>query len=375
VSEPGLFDEILARGGVREAVDDRAWLRAMLSAEAALASAQAKLGLITAADAARVADACRVEHLDLAELARKGAEHANPVVPLAARLRELAGPSVHCGATSQDILDTATMLVVRDALAVILADVTGAADAAERLASEHRDTPMAGRTLLQQAAPITFGLKAARWLAALDAARQRLSAWQPVAQLGGPAGTLTGFGEHALELVELFAAELGLAAPILPWHTDRTVIGELAGALGVTAGTLGKIARDVTLLAQSEVGEVAEDAPGGSSSMPHKRNPVAAISALAAAMQAPGLVSTLLANMIQEHERAAGAWQAEWRPLRELLIACGSAAAWTRACLTGLTVHPEALSANLAALAGRSGVDLGAAGELVDRVLAGREVR
>jgi 3-carboxy-cis,cis-muconate cycloisomerase len=369
VSEPGLFDELLARGGVREAVGDRAWLRAMLSVEAALARSHAKVGLISAADAVRVAEACREDLIDLPDLARKAAEHANPVVPLVARLRELAGPSVHFGATSQDILDSAAMIVISDALVVLRADLSGAADAAARLAGEHRDTPMAGRTLSQLAKPITFGLKAARWAAALDEAVAALARVRPAAQLGGPVGTLDGFGDRALELVEVFAGELGLAAPELPWHTDRTRIAELAGALGLTAGTLGKIARDVTLLAQPEVGEVSEKAPGGSSSMPHKRNPVAAISALACAGQAPGLVATLLACMVQEHERAAGAWQAEWRPLRELLIATGSAASWVRTCLSGLAVHPDAMAANLAGLADTG---TGLAGELVDRVIARR---
>lgn len=360
---------------MREAVSDRAWLRAMLDVEAALARAQAKVGLISAADVGRVADACREDRFDPVELAREAAEHASPVVPLVNRLRELAGPSVHLGATSQDILDTASMLVARDALEVLVADLSGAADAAEDLAHRYRDTPMVGRTLSQQAAPITFGLKAARWLVALDDAAHRLRTVGLAVQLGGPAGTLAGFGDRAFELVEVFAGELGLAAPLGPWHTDRSRIAELAGALGVAAGSVGKIARDVTLLAQTEVGEVAEAAPGGSSSMPHKRNPVAAISALACASQAPGLVATLLACMVQEYERAAGAWQAEWRPLRELLIATGSATSWVRASLTGLTVNTEAMATNLAQLREVSEVDVGLAAELVDRVLDGRGAR
>jgi len=379
VSEPGLFDGILARGAVREAVGDAAWLRALLEVEAALARAQAKVGLIPSETAASIVDACRPDLVDPVGLARAAAGHANPVVPLVRRLRELAGPSVHMGATSQDILDTAAMLIARQALDAVLADLSKAAGAALGLAREHRDTPMAGRTLLQQAAPITFGLKAARWLVALDEAGERLASARgrlPV-QLGGPAGTLAAYGDRAFDLIEAFAGDVGLTVPVLPWHTDRTPIGDLAGALGTAAGTIGKIARDVTLLAQHEVAEVREAAPGGSSSMPHKRNPVAAVSALACAAQAPGLVATLLAAMVQEHERAAGAWQAEWRPLRELLTSVGSAASWLNACLSGLTVDPAALAANLAHLVAMSEVDgeVGLAGELVDRALAARRSR
>ncbi|HEV2783436.1 MAG TPA: 3-carboxy-cis,cis-muconate cycloisomerase [Actinophytocola sp.] len=372
MSEPGLFDEVLARGGVRAAVSDPSWLRALLEVEAALARAQAKVGLLSAEDAATVAAACRPDRIDAGELAGRAAESGNPVVALVASLREVAGGSVHMGATSQDVLDTAAMLVARRALDVLLDDLAGAADAAAGLAREHRDTAMAGRTLLQQAVPITFGLKAARWLVALDEAADRLGRVRSrlAVQLGGPAGTLGAF-----DVVEAFAAELELAVPTLPWHTDRTRIADLAGALGTAAGTIGKIARDVTLLSQPEVGEVAEAAPGGSSSMAHKRNPVAAVSALACASQAPGLVATLLAAMVQEHERAAGAWQAEWRPLRELLTAVGSAAAWLRQCLSGLVVDSDALARNLARLVSHVDAGVGASAELVDRALAAREER
>jgi 3-carboxy-cis,cis-muconate cycloisomerase len=225
---------------------------------------------------------------------------------------------------------------------------------------------MIGRTLMQQAVPTTFGLKAAGWMRGLDAAGERLAALRPAAQLGGPAGTLDGLGPDVLAR---YAQALGLEAPVLPWHTERTRIAELAGALGTAAGTVAKPALDVVLLAQSEVGEVREAAPGGSSSMPHKRNPVAAISARACARQAPGLVATLLGAMEQEHERAAGAWHAEWAPLRALLVATGSAAAWLRTGLEGLEVDAERMSANLPE------PDDGAvasAAALVDRALAAR---
>ncbi len=330
-----MFDGVLARGRVAEAVADEAWLRAMLDAEAALARARGQDEL---------ADAIAAAELDPRELGRLAAESGNPVVPLVAALRERAGPEVHRGATSQDILDTATMLVARGALVPLREDLGAAADAAAGLAEEHRATPAIGRTLLQQAVPTTFGLKAAGWMLGLDTAAVRLEEFRPVGQLGGPAGTLDGVGR---EVLERYCESLGLDVPLLPWHTERSRIGELATSLGLACGTVAKVAGDVVLLAQTEVGEVGEAAPGGSSSMPHKRNPVAAVSARACARQAPGLVATLLAAMEQEHERAAGAWHAEWAPLRALLVATGSAAAWLRTCLEGLQVDAERMRANV----------------------------
>jgi 3-carboxy-cis,cis-muconate cycloisomerase len=290
------------------------------------------------------------------------------VVPLAKALRDLSGnDEAHRGATSQDILDTAAMLVVRRASEPLLADLAAAADAAAGLAEEHRSTPMAARTLLQQALPTTFGLRTAQWMVALDGAAAGLRAVELPAQLGGPAGTLDP------ALTARYAAELELAEPELPWHTDRRPIAAVAGALGAVCGVVAKTARDVTLLAQTEVGEVQEDAPGGSSTMAHKQNPVAAITALAAARQAPGLVAILFASMEQEHERAAGAWHAEWRPLRELLIAAGTAAAWLRVCLDGLRVDAERMAANLELGVPedeRTGEAIAAAETLVDRALS-----
>jgi 3-carboxy-cis,cis-muconate cycloisomerase len=233
----------------------------------------------------------------------------------------------------------------------VLEDLGGGADAAAALARQHRRTVMAGRTLLQQAVPVTFGLKAAGWLVALDASAARLRAVRDqrlAVQLGGAAGTLSGMRDAGLDVLGRFARELRLAEPVVPWDTDRTRIAELAGALGETCGAVAKVAGDVVLLSQTEVAEVREGGErGGSSTMPHKRNPVAAVSALAAAKQAPGLVATLLATMAQEHERAAGAWHAEWAPLRELLRASGSAAAWLRDCLEHLEVDRERMLENL----------------------------
>jgi len=337
----GLFGPVLSRGAAADAVGDAAWVRALLDVEAALAAVTAP-----PAAAAAVADACSHIRIDVDALGRAAAAHGNPVNPLIVILREIV-PSharewVHFGATTQDVLDTAAMLVARRAVAVIRDDIRGAADVAARWADEYRDSPMMARTLLQQAVPITFGLKAAQWLSGLDAARDRLRALDFAAQLGGAAGTLAGL---PADPVQRFAERLGLTAPPLPWHTERSRVADLAAALGIAAGAAGKIARDVTLLAQTEIAEVAEAAPGGSTAMPHKRNPVAAISTLAAAAQAPGLVGTLMGSLIAEHERAAGAWHAEWRPLRELLTVTGSAVAWLRECLTGLSVHTDVMRA------------------------------
>jgi 3-carboxy-cis,cis-muconate cycloisomerase len=384
-SEPiGLFDEVLARGAVRTAVGDRAWLAALLQAEAALARSQSRLGLIPPAAAEAITAAADPANYQPAAIGAAAAGPGNPVLPLVHALRAAVGdqlaPYVHFGATSQDILDTAGMLVTARALEPLGDDLAAAADATAELASRYRDTPMAGRTLLQQAMPVSFGLKAARWLVALDEARHalaRLREHRLAVQLGGATGTLDAYGSAGIELVDAFATELGLAAPLLPWHTDRTRIGELAGALATTCGTAGKIARDLTLLAQSEVGEVAERSPGASSAMPHKRNPVAAVSVLAATTQAPGLAATLYSAMRHEHERAAGAWHAEWRPLRDLLTCTGSAAAWLRESLSGLAVDEAALARQLRQLAEAAGLadppaHLGVASQLVARALSTR---
>jgi 3-carboxy-cis,cis-muconate cycloisomerase len=354
MSEGRLFDGVLARGRVRDAVGDTAWLQAMLDVEAALARASATAGLISEADAETIGAACGAAHYDAAEIGAQAASSGNPAAPLVKaltkRVEGSAAGHVHRGATSQDVVDSAAMLVAHRALRPLLDDLEGAADAAARLAREHRATVLAGRTLLQQAVPVTLGLKAAGWLVGLDEAAACLAAVRDerlAVQLGGAAGTLAALGDRGAAVMAEMARELGLADPLLPWHTIRTRPAELAGALGTACGVVAKAARDVTLMAQTEVAEVAEGASGGSSTMPHKRNPVAAISAAACAAQAPGLVATLLAAMAHEHERAAGSWHAEWRPLTELLRSTGSAAAWLRTCLEELEVDAAAMRANL----------------------------
>ncbi|GAA3919332.1 lyase family protein [Actinoplanes auranticolor] len=386
---PGLFDGVLAAGEVRAAVADAAWVRAMLDAEAALARAAARCGIATAEDASAVTAACASLEVDPGELGAEATGTGNPVVPLIGRLRaavpEHVAPLVHRGATSQDIVDTAAMLVAQRALVPLLGDLAAVTELTAALADRHRGTVVAGRTLLQQALPTTFGLVAAGWLTGLDSARRRLVEVRDhrlAAQLGGAAGTLAAFrpgdppagrtgeaahrgdaGQPALAgevrggadagdvgvcMLGAFSAEAGLAEPDLPWHTERTRVADLAGALGTAAGAIAKVARDLVLFAQTEVGEVAEAGDGGgSSTLPHKHNPIAAISAAAAAAQAPGLVATLLAAMAHEHQRAAGDWHAEWQPLRALLASTGSAAHQLRRALTGLRVDAGRMRANL----------------------------
>jgi 3-carboxy-cis,cis-muconate cycloisomerase len=353
----GLFDAISRRGPVPELVGDAAYLQAMLDTEAALARAEARVGLVPTDLAAAITDACDGKRFDITELGLAAAASGNPVVPLVEQLRQAVGdraaPFVHGGATSQDIIDTATMLMAREALTALLGIIDTAGDAAARLATEHRTTVMAGRTLLQQALPTTFGAKAAAWLSGLDDAAHVLASVRDrrmSVQLGGGAGTLAALHPHGPEVVRLLAEELRLAVPEAPWHTNRFRITVLASALGVTAAALAKPARDVTLLAQTEIGEVREGVPGrgGSSAMAHKRNPIAAITTLASTAPAPGLVATILtAAAGHEHERAAGGWHAEWHPLRELFIAVGSAAAWLADCLTHLEVDPDRMRANI----------------------------
>jgi 3-carboxy-cis,cis-muconate cycloisomerase len=357
-SSEGLFSGVLARGEAAVAVGDAGWLRALLDVEAALAHATAAVGLVPAAAAETIARVCGdASAYDVDELGRQAAAGGNPVIPLVRAIERAAGDAgrhVHHGATSQDILDTAMMLVASRALGALTADLRAAQRSAVRLARQHRDDVMAGRTLLQQALPTTFGLKAAGWALALDGARERVTAVSLPVQLGGAAGTLSAYGGQGSAVTQRLAALLDLSAPVLPWHTSRLPVADLAGALGSTAGVVGKVALDVVLLAQTEVAEVAEGGQGrgGSSAMPHKRNPVAAVQARAATRRAPGLVATLLAQMEQEHERAAGAWHAEWAPLTDLILTTGSAVAWLWDCLRELRVDAPRMRDNLESAAG-----------------------
>jgi 3-carboxy-cis,cis-muconate cycloisomerase len=343
------FAPLYVPAPLRDAVSDRAWLKAMLEAERALAR-------VTGAEVSD--DLFRLELYDVDRLCEEGRADASPVVPLARALRERA-PDAHRFATSQDILDTAAMLVSRDARALVLAELDGAGDACASLAERHRATRMAGRTLLQQAVPTTFGLKAAGWLVAIVDARRRLGGVRLPAQLGGPAGTLDP------GLASRFSAELGLEEPVVPWHVHRAPVAELGAALDAAAAACAKAGLDVALLAQNEVGEVSEAEGGGSSSMPHKRNPAAAVLARACARVVHANAG-LLTGGEHELERAAGAWQSEWPALSAALAFAGGAAAAIGRSLGGLVVDESRMAANASDLGG----DTGSAEALVDRALA-----
>ncbi|MFD3522041.1 3-carboxy-cis,cis-muconate cycloisomerase [Streptomyces sp. NPDC058653] len=374
--DTGLFSPVRAGTPAEGATGDRACVQAMLDVEAALARVQARLGAVPE-DAARVVgEVARVEHFDLYDLAVQARGAANPVVPLVRQLTALvaaedagAAHGVHQGSTSQDILDTGLMLVAARTLDLVLGDLDRTAGALARLADRYRDSPMAARTLGQHAVPTTFGLKAAGWLQGVLDARDRLRRVRdeglPV-QLGGAAGTMAGYLEYALlhvpgapedggrryvrELPAALAAELGLAEPLVPWHTVRTPIADLGAALALLTSALGSIAVDVQLLSRTESGELAEPAAEGrgtSSAMPHKRNPALSALIRSAAFQVPSLVGTLMQAAVHDDERPAGAWHAEWLPLRDCLRLAGGAAHTAAELTAGLTVHEERMRANL----------------------------
>jgi 3-carboxy-cis,cis-muconate cycloisomerase len=381
--DAGLLSPVRAGTEVERMTSDRAWLQAMLDAEAALARAQARLGLVPAAAAATITRTARAGAVDLVAVARRSRGAANPVVALVqeftaavAAVDPAAAEHVHKGSTSQDILDTGAMLVAARVLRVIGRDLDRTAAGLARLAADFRDAPAAGRTLTQHAVPVTFGLKAAGWFELVATARERvralLAGGLPV-QLGGAAGTLAGYVEHARlhqagngagngeapaldlaryvdELFAAFAEEVGLAEPALPWHTLRTPIADLGATLAFVTGALGKVAVDVASLSRTEVAEVAEPAAAGrgvSSAMPHKRNPVLATLMLSAALQAPALAAVLAQCMLAEDERPAGAWHAEWQPLRECLRLAGGSAHTAAELATGLVPAPDRMLANL----------------------------
>ena len=369
-TDSGLLAPVWSGSRAAALVRDEAWVQALLDVEVALARAQAGLGVIPAEVVPVIAEVARAERIDLTALAVGSRGGANPVVLLVqmltaevSALDRTAAEYVHRGATSQDVLDSAAMLLTARVLDLIDRDLSRTAAALARRADEHRATPMAGRTLTQHAVPITFGLKAAGWLSlvldALDRVR-RLRATGLPAEIGGAAGTSASFLEyaapfgagpgHAAELSARFAAELGLVEAPVPWSTLRTPLADIAAVTTFVTGALGKFALDVQGMSRTEVAEVAEpiaDGRGGSSAMPQKRNPVLATLMIAAARQVPLYATVLSQSMLSEDERSAGAWHAEWQPLRECLRLAGGAAETAAELAEGLTVHPDRLRANL----------------------------
>ncbi|MEO4045893.1 3-carboxy-cis,cis-muconate cycloisomerase [Pseudomonas sp. CAU 1711] len=355
-----LFDAYFTQPAMRAIFCDRGRLQGMLDFEAALARAEASVGLIPAEAMAPIGAACDAELYDPVELAQAIAGAGNSAIPLVKALgRRVASASpeaeryVHLGATSQDTMDSGLVLQLRAAIELLESDLARLADALAAQAQCHADTPLAGRTWLQQATPVTLGMKLAGVLGAVTRHRQRLNELKPrllVLQFGGASGSLAALGEQAWPVSEALARELGLGLPEQPWHTQRDRLAEFAGLLGLIAGSLGKLGRDLSLLMQTEAGEVFEpSAPGkgGSSTMPHKRNPVSAAVLIGAATRAPGLVATLLAAMPQEHERSLGLWHAEWETLPELCCLVSGALQQALLAVPGLEVDAARMRANL----------------------------
>ena len=349
------FAPLYVPADLRESVSGRAWLGAMLAADSALARAGSIVGVVPPPAATAIAAACASDGYDWNELLQAGQRVGAPVEPLVRALVDRVGEEygrwVHFGATTQDVMDTAAMLVTRGALALVLGELDRVTAACADLARLHRDTPMAGRTLLQQAVPTTFGLKAAGWLVAVLEARARLRHLREdalAAQLGGAVGTLAAMGEHGPEIARVYAQELDLSEPTVPWHTNRVRIAELGAALQIAAGAVAKIGLDVLLLAQTEIAEVSEGGEGGgSTAMPQKRNAVGAMRARASFELVRGHASVLMGGLSQEHERAAGLWQAEWEALSGALQYSGGAAAALAGSLEGLEVDQARMRANL----------------------------
>ena len=350
---------------MRAICDDGAYLQQMLDFEAALACAEAAVGVIPASAAGPIAKACQANAFDMTAIAEAAAKSGNLAIPLVRALTAGVTKSdndaaryVHWGATSQDVIDTATMLGLRAAIDALEVDLDRAIEGFARSAVRHRNTPVVARTWLQHALPMPFGLKLAEYAAALHRSRTRLKALRSEAlalQFGGAAGTLAALGDKGLLVAERLARELKLPLPDAPWHTHRDRIAEVASVFAILAGTCGKIARDVSLMMQTDVAEAFEpsgEGRGGSSTMPHKRNPVAAAIALAAATIAPSLAATIFAAQVQEHERSAGAWHAEWPTLPTLMLVTSGALVSIVDIAEGLEVDSARMRANLDATGG-----------------------
>ena len=357
VDQSALFGDLYGTARVREIFSVRSRLRAMLAFEVALARAQARAGVIPREAAEAIAGAADVERLDVDAIVAGTQTVGYPVVPLTKELVRLAGPDagkyVHWGATTQDVLDTATVLQLREACAALEADLGEVIDALAERARRHRDDVMPGRTHLQHALPVTFGYTCALWLSPLRGDRERLRAAATRAaqlQFGGAVGTLASLGAHAREVAVALGQELELRVPDAPWHVDRSAFAELVCALGIACGSLAKFATDVILLMQTEVGEVFEPhAPGrgGSSAMPHKRNPIACEYVLAATRGVHALVPVILAAMAGDHERSTGPWQSEEIALPRIVVLASAAFAHAKTIAHGMTVDVERMRRNL----------------------------
>jgi len=355
-----LLSPLHASAAMRAVMSDRARLQRMLDFEAALARAEAAVGVIPASCAGEIGDACRAERFDIAALAEAAIPSGHIAIAVVsalalevARRNEVAAGFVHWGATSQDVVDTALMLELRAAIDALIVDLDTAIKGFTTLAGRHRRTLTVARTLMQHALPMPFGLKLAGYAASLARSRDRLARLRHealVLQFGGAAGTLAALGEHGLGVSERLAALLDLQLPDAPWHSHRDRLAEVAAAFAILAGTCGKIARDVTLMMQQEVGEVFEPAAPGrgvSSTMPHKRNPTVVAAALSAATMAPNLAATILAAQVQEYERGVGGWQTEWLTFPALALVTSGALTAVAQIAEGLEIDTDRLRANL----------------------------
>jgi len=355
-----LIESLATTEALAEVFSDESVLQALLDFEAALVRAEVRVGIVPKGAAEAIAAVARAGEFDVAALSRSTYRAGTAAIPLVKALREKvkkrnsdAAAWVHWGATSQDVVDTALVLLLKRALPILLSDLQRLDRALGELSERHKDSVMLGRTLIQPAPPVTFGLKVAGWLGALRRDGERLkSAFTEamVVQFGGASGTLASLGERGIEVARALAEELDLSCPEAPWHTHRDRLAAVVCCSGVLSGSLGKMARDISLLMQNEVAEVAEpggEGRGGSSTMPHKRNPIACALTLAAAERTPGLMASFLSAMVQEHERGVGSWQSEWPLIASVIQATGSAASSMAEAAEGLSVDAERMRQNI----------------------------